>query len=37
VALCAGAEPISEVLRIADKAMYRAKHDGKNRFHVVHI
>lgn len=37
VALCAGEEPISEVLRIADKAMYRAKHDGKNRFHVVHI
>ena len=37
VAICAGDEPITEVLRIADKAMYRAKHDGKNRFNIVHI
>ena len=37
VAICAGDERITEVLRIADKAMYRAKHDGKNRFNVVHI
>ena len=37
IAICAGDEPITEVLRIADKAMYRAKHDGKNRYNVVHI
>jgi diguanylate cyclase (GGDEF)-like protein len=36
-ALCAGEEPMTEVLRIADKAMYRAKHDGKDRFRIVHI
>jgi diguanylate cyclase (GGDEF)-like protein len=36
-ALCAGDEQISEVLRITDKAMYRAKHDGKNRYSIVHI
>jgi diguanylate cyclase (GGDEF)-like protein len=36
-ALCAGDEPMTEVLRIADKAMYHSKHDGKNRFHIVHI
>jgi len=37
IAICEGDEPITEVLRIADKAMYRAKHDGKNRYNVVHI
>jgi diguanylate cyclase (GGDEF)-like protein len=37
VAICAGGVPVTEVLRTADKAMYRAKHDGKNRFNVVHI
>jgi diguanylate cyclase (GGDEF)-like protein len=36
-ALCAGQEHVSEVLRIADKAMYRSKHDGKNRYTIVHI
>ena len=30
-----GTQPISEVMRMADRAMYRAKHDGKNRFNVV--
>ena len=37
IAICEGDEPITEVLRIADRAMYRAKHDGKNRYNVVHI
>jgi diguanylate cyclase (GGDEF)-like protein len=36
-ALCSGQEQVTEVLRITDKAMYRAKHDGKNRFTIVHI
>jgi diguanylate cyclase (GGDEF)-like protein len=36
-ALCSGQEQVTEVLRIADRAMYRAKHDGKNRFSIVHI
>jgi diguanylate cyclase (GGDEF)-like protein len=36
-ALCSGQEQVTEVLRMTDKAMYRAKHDGKNRFTIVHI
>jgi diguanylate cyclase (GGDEF)-like protein len=35
--LCAGEEQVTDVLRITDKAMYRAKHDGKNRYTIVHI
>jgi len=36
VAICSGHEAVSEVLKIADNGMYRAKHDGKNRYTIVH-
>lgn len=32
-----GNQPLGEIMRVADKAMYRAKHDGRNRFEIVEL
>jgi diguanylate cyclase (GGDEF)-like protein len=33
--LCGGDEAITDILRTTDKAMYRAKHSGKNQFRIA--
>jgi PleD family two-component response regulator len=32
-----GSEKLEEIVRVADKAMYRAKHEGRNRYLVEEI